>query len=296
MNPFLKYPKVVATFQLISALAVGGCSIWYGAWYPDAQTKLHEILVAKDAKAEKPNFWTVSANGLDKSSPVVYTFLSLILGLASGAGVIVSAARLVELEGKEKAFKKEEEDHAETQRYYYMALRDLLTNFFCNQIDQFNENCRASVYRHDTEAKVARVVFRYCKISRFSQKGRVTIPEGEGVIGATLSNGDYVYIPDLPANPNSKTYSREINRQLEPYGSSIDDATLSRLRMKSRCYFGYAIRDALSGEKIAILILESTTSNSFDPIKISALLRDQQAQIANYVRHIAHLDAKLNPF
>jgi len=296
MKWFLKYPKAIAALQLTSALTIGGCSIWYGAWYPDAQSKLYEVRVKDDPKAEKPGFWDVSWNGIESKSPVGYTFLGLMLGLLSGAGGIASATRLLELESKEKDFKKEEEAHAETQEYYYRALRDLLTNFFCSQIEGFNENCRASVYRHDPGAKVVRVVFRYCKISRYESKGRVAIPEDEGVIGATLSNGDFVYLADLPPKPDSKGYVKEVNKQLEPYGVNISETTLSRLRMKSRCYFGYAIRNAPSPEKFAVLILESTIPNSFDPEKICSLLRDRHAQIADYVRHIARLDAKLNPF
>jgi hypothetical protein len=294
---FTEHARLVAITQLLSALLLGGCSIWYGAWYPDAQVNLHEQLKLKDPQAKKPDFWNVSFSDINKSSPVVYTGVALILGLFSGFGFMVSVSRLTELEERENEFKEEQENHTETQRYYYDALKDHLVNFFCTQVSNFDDTCRASVYRHDANAKLFRMVFRYCKITRFADKGRVSLPENEGVVGATFLNGEFVYVSDLPSSLSSKTYSRDINKKLENYGTTIQDFTLSRLKMQSRCYFGYAIRDVISGEKFAILIIESTNQNQFDPPDtIVNLLSGQHTQIAKYVRHIAHIDSKLNPY
>jgi|GEM_PF-6648476 len=294
---FSKHARLVATIQLLSALMLGGCSIWYGAWYPDAQASLHDQLKLKNPEEKKPDFWKVSFHDIDKSSPVIYTGLALILGLFSGAGIMVSASRLSELEQRESEFNDEQEAHAVTQQYYYESLRDHLEHFFCNQLSNFDDTCRASVYRHDANANRFRMVFRYSKILRFAKEGRVTLPENEGVLGATFLNGDYLYISDLPSNLSSKQYSKDINKKLDVYGTNIQDSTLSRLRMPSRCYFGYAIKDNNSREKFAILIVESTNQNHFDPPEsIVNLLNGQQAQIASYVSHIARLDSKLNPY
>jgi hypothetical protein len=293
---FTKHAKIIASIQLLSALMIGGCSIWYGAWYPDAQSTLFEHLRSENPKALKPTFWEVSLHDLGKTSPVIYTGVFLFLGFFSGAGVIASALRLAELEKREKEFKSEQESHAETQQYYYEALRDHLENFFCSQIENFDDTCRASVYRHDANAKLFRMVFRFSNIQRFSSKGRLSLPEDEGIVGATYSNGDSVYVCSLPTKIVSKGYHKEINKKLEPFGTSVSENTLARLRMPSRCYYGYAIRDILSGEKFAILILESTNENHFNSGKISELLSRQKAQISKYVRHIAHIDSKLNPY
>ncbi|MBS4052894.1 MAG: hypothetical protein KGZ69_17065, partial [Methylomonas sp.] len=205
---FSKHARLVATIQLLSALMLGGCSIWYGAWYPDAQASLHDQLKLKNPEEKKPDFWKVSFHDIDKSSPVIYTGLALILGLFSGAGIMVSASRLSELEQRESEFNDEQEAHAVTQQYYYESLRDHLEHFFCNQLSNFDDTCRASVYRHDANANRFRMVFRYSKILRFAKEGRVTLPENEGVLGATFLNGDYLYISDLPSNLSSKQYSK----------------------------------------------------------------------------------------
>jgi hypothetical protein len=293
---FTKHAKFIAILQLLSALTVGGCSIWYGAWYPDAQANLYESLKLQNPEAVKPNFWDASLSNINISSPVIYTGLALFLSVFSGFGIVISASRLNELEKKESEFKKEQENHAETQLYYYDALKDHLVSFFCTQLGCFDDTCRASVYRHDEHSKLFRMVFRYCNITRYNSTGRLALPENQGVVGATFLNGDYVYISNLPNRLNSRTYFKEINKSLESLGTDIDENTLSRLRMQSRCYFGYAIRDIISGKKFAILIIESTNENHFNPNAIVSLLSSQHTQIAKYVRHIVNIDSNLNPY
>ena len=109
---FTKHARLVAVIQLVSALMLGGCSIWYGAWYPDAQTDLYDQQKLKNPNVKKPNFWDVSLPEISISSPVAYTGITLIFGVLSGAGIVVSASRLTELENKEIEFKQEQESHA----------------------------------------------------------------------------------------------------------------------------------------------------------------------------------------
>lgn len=293
---FTKHARLIAVIQLFSALTLGGCSIWYGAWYPDAQSKLHEKIKIDAPAVAKPGFWDVSLSDVGFATPVAYTGLALLLGLISGFGVVVSAKRLEELEGREAGFKLEQESHSETQKYYYEALKDHLISFFCTQIEGFDTTCRASVYRHDSKVKLFRMVFRYSKITRFAEKGRVSLPEQEGVVGAIYSNGDSLYVSQLPAKISSSGYCKRMNKELEGYGVSIQQATLAKLRMSSRCYYGYAIRDVSSGEKFAILVIESTSPDKFKEAEITEILSSQSAKISKYVRHIAHIDSKLNPY
>ncbi len=291
-----KTVKLVAILQLISVIGLALCSIWYGAWYPDAQANLSKEWKKNGHNISKPDFWDVSFDNINFSSPVAYTFIVLVVGMLSGAGGLKSAFRLEELEKRETEFKKEQEDHSETQQYYYEALKEHLTYFFCHQIEKFDDRCRASVYRHDKSSKMYRMVFRYSEITRYEAKGRVSIPEKEGVIGATYLNGDYIYISNLPIKKALKGYYKETSKQLSKSGAEISENTLRRLNMPSRCYYGYAIRDPSTNEKFAILIVESTEPNQFDAEKITEQLNAKSNKIAKFVRHIAHIDSKLNPY
>jgi hypothetical protein len=293
---FNKYAKIVAVLQILSVIGLAVCSIWYGAWYPDAQSKILEKLKVDNGNIDKPSFWVVSSNGFDLVSPVGYTAIFLIISIVGGVGVVVSASRLEYLEKREAEFKQEQEDHGLTQQHYYESLKDHLIDFFCKKIINFDDSCRASVYRHDKNAQVFRMVFRYSNITRFEAKGRVSLPENEGVIGATYLNGDSVYISDLPNKTSTKGYFKETQRKLDSFGVKISENTLARLNMPSRCYYGHSIRDLSSGEKFAILIVESTNQNHFDDKNTAVLFALNSAKISKYVRHIAHIDSKLNPY
>ena len=66
--------------------------------------------------------------------------------------------------------------------------------------------------------------------------------------------------------------------------------------MKSRCYFAIAVREFESGEKIAVIVFESTSVSNFKPSEIETLINDQTLKISLLVRHLTALDKDLNPF
>lgn len=294
-NKLDRYAKLIASAQVASAIGLGLCSIWYGAWYPDAQAELYDTLKAKDPALPKPGFWEVSRTGFTWTAPPGYTVFCLLTGIIGGIGTLASARRLDELSRKEDEFKREEEEHADTQLHYYRSLEHHLIELFCNKIPNFDDSCRASVYRCDGSA--FRMVFRYSKITRYHEKGRVTLPYDEGFLGATYMNGDDLYVKDLPErNADKKAYLKAVAKQLANYGAPMKEVAINKLRMPSRCYYGYAIREENSPGKIAILVLESTEPDKFDPAAIKTLLQGNSNKITHYVRHIAHLDGKLNPY
>lgn len=294
-NKIDKYAKLIAYLQVASAIGLGICSIWYGGWYPDAQAELHEVLRVNNPRVPKPGFWQVSLDGLAWSAPPIYTIGCLLLGIMGGVGAVFSAFRLSELSQKEDGFKREEEEHADTQLHYYKSLEHHLIELFCNKIPNFDESCRASVYRCDRSA--FRMVFRYSKITKYHEKGRVTLPDGEGFLGATYLNGDDLYVNNLPElHAKRGAYPKAVAKHLKEYGVSMAEVAINKLRMPSRCYYGYAIREENSPSKIAILILESTEPDRFDPAKVKDVLQSNSNKITHYVRHIAHLDGKLNPY
>ncbi|MBB6135555.1 hypothetical protein HD842_003722 [Massilia aurea] len=304
---FIRHARLVAVVQLTSALALGGGSVWYGAWYQDAQGELHDELKKSNAKTPKPNFWAVSKAGLNWASPVPYTAFGLIFGLISGAGVFITAARVEKLEADAASnevarqtfardLENEQEDHAETQKYYYDALHEHLKRYCCSEIPNFDDSCRASIYRYDGESGVMRMVFRHCATSRYNSKGRVTIPANEGIIGAVLQNGDDAFINKLPMKTSVPKYSKAANKVLGNYGTSIHENTLQRLRMPSRCYYAFALRNISDGSKFAVIVLESTNESHFDPDQIKPVLGSHAHHAAQYVRHIIRLDTVLNPY
>jgi len=292
----LQRARLVASIQLGSAALVCIGSIWAGAWFPDAQSDLHAKLKTTNQAAAKPSFWAVTKSGWQFDSPVPYTVLGIILSVIAGAGVLVTVSRVAELEKIAGNFEIEQEAHAVTQRHYLQSLHEHLKSYFCSRIPNFDDSCRASIYRHDADSNVVRMVFRYCAKTRWNHKGRVSIPDNEGVIGAVMENAGNVYISKLSAKTNVTKYARSTNKNLEPHGTTILEGTLQQLRMPSRSYYGFAIREIQTSTKFAVLILESTNEDHFDPEKVREALDVHSPVSAQYVRHITRLDSILNPY
>jgi hypothetical protein len=292
----LQRARLVALVQLGSAALVCIGSIWVGAWFPDAQSDLYTKLKKTYPVATKPSFWEVTKSGWQVDSPVPYTVLGVILSVIAGAGVLVTASRVGDLEKIAGKYEVEQEAHAETQRHYLQSLHEHLKSYFCSRIPNFDDSCRASIYRHDVHNNVVRMVFRYCAFTRWNHKGRVSIPDNEGVIGAVMENTGNVYISKLPLKTNLKKYTRATNKSLETHGTLIMESTLQQLRMPARSYYGFAIRDVQTATKFAVLILESTNEDHFDPEKVKDALELDGPISAQYVQHITRLDSILNPY
>lgn len=292
----LRRARLVALVQLGSAVTVCVGSIWFGAWYPDAQAEMHARMKKSAPAIPKPSFWVVTKTGWNVESPVPYTIAGLLFSVVAGIGVLITAARVEELEKIASDFQVEQEAHAETQRYYLQSLHEHLRSYFCNKIPNFDDSCRASIYRHDIDANAVRMVFRYAEVTRYNHKGRVSIPDSEGVVGAVMENTGSVYINKLPAKNNVKKYARIMNKLLEPHGTVIEEATLQRLKMPARCYYGFAIRDIQTTTKFAVLVLESTNEDHFDPERVREALDADGPVSAQYVRHVTRLDSVLNPY
>jgi hypothetical protein len=233
----LQRARLVALVQLGSAALVCIGSIWVGAWFPDAQSDLYTKLKKTYPVATKPSFWEVTKSGWQVDSPVPYTVLGVILSVIAGAGVLVTASRVGDLEKIAGKYEVEQEAHAETQRHYLQSLHEHLKSYFCSRIPNFDDSCRASIYRHDVHNNVVRMVFRYCAFTRWNHKGRVSIPDNEGVIGAVMENTGNVYISKLPLKTNLKKYTRATNKSLETHGTLIMEVRRANLRKHKRRSF-----------------------------------------------------------
>lgn len=297
LNFLYKHARWLAFIQVASVVGLGISSVWYGAWFPDAQAALQQqrSVEAGNKPVEKPDFWDVTTQNFTLRTPVVLTLVSLVMAVVGGVGSVAAASRLSALEVREHEFDQEQEDHSETRRYYYDSLQDHLVNLFVSKLTCFDDTCRASVYRFDSESNLLRMVFRYAPVNRYHSKGRVAFPVSEGFAGAAWAAADHLSA-SFKEKPGSPKYCREINNFLKVYGASIEQGVIARLRMKSCCYFGYSIRDVNSGQKFAILILESVKADQLNPAEILQAFPGQANQMAKYVKHMVALDSLLNPF
>ncbi|MEJ0063968.1 MAG: hypothetical protein WDO70_12495 [Alphaproteobacteria bacterium] len=133
-----------------------------------------------------------------------------------------------------------------------------LDSFMGNELLAFSQNTRlssterVSLYLHDQQAGMFRLLGRHSDHHRYASPGRKMYPDGQGIIGNAFQN-DFCYEPNLPdPAADERLYIQEVSKLC-----AIPKDVIKSLRMKSRCLVGYAIRN-LRNEKIGVLILETT--------------------------------------
>lgn len=293
--------------SVIGVCAVFALPIWFGSWYSAAQDEIHRIIAIEENKKIsellKPDFWSVSKNHIfDFKSPVIYCIFALILimltqgnyfKLSKDFSILKNNKSILEDEKRDLHGKinGEQESHSETRQLYYESLKEHIRRLCENSEGYIGNKCRASIYRIDREEDIARLIFRCSGISKHENKGRVSIPLNEGVVAATVQNGDFVYI-----SVSKTRYASRMRKELSNYGVSVSDATLSTIQMKSNTYYGRAIRDLTSGEKIAILVMESLDEDAFDKDVLNEIFEAQNNDFTKWVQHIARIDSVLNPY
>lgn len=289
---------------------VGVCAVfilpmWYGIWYPVAQEDLHKkiLIENKNSEVRKPDFIDVSIYyWSDYKSPVLYCGFTLVLIFFTQFSYFKLAkdfSKMKELNSKLADDKRdlhtkindEQEAHSDTRQLYYDSLKDHLRKLCFNSDGFDGSKCRASIYRIDREANLGRLIFRCSGISKYENKGRVSIPLTEGVVAATVQNGEFVYI-----SVSGRKYAANMRKALNEYNVSISDETLSTIQMKSNTYYGRAIRDLTTGDKIAILIMESLDENAFNQECLNGVFERQNNDYTKWVQHIARIDSVLNPY
>lgn len=291
MIAFLKHPMAIAVFQMLSVLGVTVCSIWYGAWYPDAYLAMP--VREGEFASLKYDFWDVSLVHITNwRSPVPATIGTMLLGLFGGVGGIWSAIKLKRLREVDANLRIETEAHTDTKLNYYTSLQRQLDFCFSEHVDHTS---RVSIYSINVADERLRMLYRYSEVGEWKKPGRISFNSSEGIAGAVIKNGNSVYIHTLPEF-DSPRYIASLNKQLKTYRTQISKETTSKLRMKSRCYFAIAVREFESGEKIAVIVFESTSVSNFKPSEIEALINDQTLKISLLVRHLTALDKDLNPF
>lgn len=289
-------------FQL-TAILFGVLSLWVGAWFPDAQQEAFAAARKQNSDAKRPGFVSVvrRSESFSLDSPVPYTAAAIFANLIFLWPSILASVGYARLEKREKKFREEEESHSSTRQRFYFAVHANLVHLIPKSLPNFDDTCRISIYRCDDEAGILRMIFRYSNNSTFNSPGRVSIPASEGVAGAVMANGDYMYMHDLP-DPGGRSslemmrYYNESSLQLRRVGVTLRQETLSVVRMLPRCIFGYAIRDPETNIKYAVVILESLNPNQFDKDRIVEGLVGNHARILSCIKEISGLDRLLNPY
>jgi hypothetical protein len=137
---------------------------------------------------------------------------------------------------------------------------------------------RVSVYKHDGKAFI--MLGRCAANPRFLKAGRKVYPEDEGCISIAWEHGEAFLdgLPDPDANLDAYAEAQKKAR--------IKKGTARMFKMRSRSYAAFAITDAASGKRIAVVVFESTRPDS--------LQRLQQSFSALERRGLAHFIERMS--
>ena len=146
---------------------------------------------------------------------------------------------------------------------------------------------RVSVYKYEEKAFV--MLGRYSKNPEYCKRGRGKYPADEGIIAKAWQNGE-VFVTNLP-DPD-KEEGRYLDEMKNAWG--INKSTARNFRMKSRCYYGFAIEHA-DQQRIAVVIIESIKPKGLEKEKIRGILVNGEAKaIENLLKTMQRLEPNLS--
>jgi hypothetical protein len=286
--------------KIAGTAGVAACSIWFGSWFPDAQqaftVKCSEIPGCKLKGSQKPSFLEVSTHHItDYGTPVPYALIALALATTS---VFIDVKdsdlkeRLETISSENNRLTEdlasEKENHIETMKEYNGAIEYILKYMFCARA-WWGDSCRVTIYRHTGDCQLQRI-FRHAEQTRYESCGRIKIPDNEGAVGAAwLNQGFFKW--NNHSNPKTQAYLEDLKKNLHMHSAELPNCDLT---MPSREYVALAVR-SLSGQKIAIVVVESTEPGTINETDIQTTINGENHQIAKQITNKSKLDEILNP-
>jgi hypothetical protein len=150
---------------------------------------------------------------------------------------------------------------------------------------------RITIYSHDETEEVFAPIERYSRDPVLSKRGRGLYPDDEGCIAKAYRDDEW-FIADCPdsdeeAFPNPENDQDEYIRRSEQYG--LDSNQVDRMRMKSRLYYGRAIRGMRNAKPIAVIIVESTNPSRWSREKLNSVFEERSVSLTEFVSRIGPL-------
>lgn len=249
------WPRIVST---IGTVGIGSVGIWFSIRGPDARWYVWLVFILS----------------------VVAYILGEICGWKHDNKLSLLNKDLRESEASRNGLEQLLE---QTNGDYYALFQDQLS-ILANDVFEFTDHERISVYKHDGTAFV--MLSRYSKNPNYNKKGRGIYPDNEGCIAEAWRDGES-FIEDLP-DPNT-----ELDNYITAHknGWDINKTVSKAFQMQSRSYVALAIEDRHQN-RIAVVVFESTCSKgALDSSKIKGLLDSYEGKrIAQFLERMRALE------
>lgn len=234
-----------------------------------------------ELRNEKEN-WLFTVPGL----------LVVVFSIVAVFGSIMALRKTPGIQGLQSNIGKLETQLRESSQAYYeyreKTQRDLSEMcrhlLICIAADlKLTVNERISIYKHDASSFL--LLARWSENNLFCQPGRTSYPDNVGVISEAWRLGEAYHsaLPDPKAKRGETAYYRRQNEM----GITVD--IVQNLKMKSRSYWGLAIREPRGVEKIAVVIVESTGPSLPNREELRRAVEGQSKLIAQFVEKMTPL-------
>ncbi len=173
-----------------------------------------------------------------------------------GRELIGKSGRISELEG----------ENDELRGDYVELVNDQLGLVFYKL--NLNHQHRISVYKHESAANQFVILGRYTPNPEHKKQRRRSYPETEGFIMKAWQEGELI-VKNLPDPANKGKYYKAVS-QISPIAREVVDA----IRMKSRCFYGKAVRTKDTMTSVAVVIVEGLDADGLDTDALSDWFND----------------------
>ena len=126
-------------------------------------------------------------------------------------------------------------------------------------------------------------IARYAGNPQFRAKGRASYPGNEGIISKAWHEGHY-FDNKVPSVDDTQAYN---DYHFQHYG--VKESVCNSIKMKSRLYYGWRVRDSSGRKDVAVIILESTSKKRFTEEELTSFFENKKRFLREFVTNIRPL-------
>lgn len=282
---------IVPGVETLSTFGLAVTTVFIGTW-----TSGQELTSGQEF-SDLINSFAINFSNWD--TPVPYFLLNLTVSILSRLEGFLNRYRYGQLEQKqktitdlEKQLRAETQSHSESKKSYMSTIENALTYRLTTQTTGFDHRCRVTIYKKQEGVEnTLRRIFRHSPNRQFEEEGRISVPMDQGVVGAAWNNHGEKEV-EINHDPSSEVFRSKMQSELSPQGCSVPNTQLS---MPSKHFFAMKFEDHDSGNRIGIVVFESTELDILSLQGMKDVLSADILNISRLIKHLGVLRAEFNP-
>ena len=142
---------------------------------------------------------------------------------------------------------------------------------------------RITLFSYDRKTENFVLQARYASNEDYNQNGKFIYPK-KGLLYKAFNVEEGIFDNNFPLPKKGKKISKEYKEyQKKQYGLSYD--TTEKLTMKSTSMFGYVIKSSSEGDKIGVVIVESTERDRFSKEQLLTSIEKERKIFRHFIEH-----------